>query len=266
MRAFIAGVVLLLPALIMQRPQPSDIKTWLTLGTIGLSATTLGFFGMFHASEFVSPGIATVIGNAQPLMAAVLATFMLKEYLSGSNKTGLLLGFIGIVLIAFPSFLSGTENSFSVGVVYIFISTVGITLSNVLIRKIAGKVDALSAMGWQLIFGSIFLGLIALATEDVEAVTWNAQFLLSLLGLALPGTALAYWLWCYVLEQVELSQANVFSFLVPIFGLTMGVLFFQESIGLTSVLGIVLTLAGIWLVNRPANKKNGSSGEIPADG
>ena len=91
----------------------------------------------------------------------------------------------------------------------------------------------------------------------MSAVTWNAPFILSLLGLALPGTALAYWLWYRVLGEVELNRANAFSFLVPIFGLAMGVLFYQESIGFLTAGGIVLTVLGIVLVNRPGKKTTG---------
>ena len=254
MRAFLAGIVLLIPALVMRRQQPRDIETWLLLAAIGLGATAVGFYGMFHASEFISPGIATVIANTQPLMASVLAALVLKEQLNATSKTGLWLGFSGIVLIAIPGFISTLDNTYALGVFYIILSAIGISVSNVLISKLAGRVDALSAMGWQLIIGSVFLGLLALMTEDVTAVTWNSQFIWVLVGLALPGTALAYWLWFIILEQVELTRANVFSFLVPIFGLTMGAIFFQERIGLISVLGIGLTLLGIFLVNRPVKQ------------
>jgi drug/metabolite transporter (DMT)-like permease len=251
MRGFIAGIALLALALILGRPQPRDLNTWLILAAIGLGATTIGFYGMFHASEFVAPGIATVITNTQPLIAAILATLVLKERLDKYGKIGLWLGFAGIFFIAFPGLMATTGGAYGLGISYILLSAVGISISNVLIRKLAGRVDAMSAMGWQLIIGSMFLGLIALATEDVVAVTWNSQFVLALVGLALPGTALVYWLWCIILEQMELTRANVFSFLVPVFGLTMGVVFFQERMGLMSAFGIGLTLLGIFFVNRP---------------
>lgn len=250
LRAFLAGATLLAIALIMKRPQPRDIGTWLMLGTIGLGSTTLGFFGMFHASEFISPGIATVIANTQPLMAAALASLVLKERLSRFGKIGLLLGFFGIVLIALPSLMSNMNGNYTLGIFYIVLAAAGITVSNVLIRRLAHRIDALSAMGWQLVLGSCFLALIAFFTEETH-ITWNTPFILSLLGLALPGTALAYWLWCRVLGQMQLNRANAFSFLVPVFGLTLGVVFFQESIGILPAVGIGLTVLGILLVNWP---------------
>ena len=254
LRAFLAGIALLIPAMVMRRPQPRTFEVWIMLSATGFGATTLGFFGMFHASEFVSPGIATVIANSQPLMAAVLAAIVLKEHLSVRGKAGLTLGFIGIVLIALPSLLSDTGGNYMGGIGFIILAALGITVSNVLIRQMASRIDPLSAMGWQLILGSIFLAAIALITEDVSAVTWNTPFILSLLGLALPGTALAYWLWCRVLGQVELNRANAFSFLVPIFGLAMGAMFYQEQIGVFTAAGIGLTVLGIVQINWPSRQ------------
>lgn len=251
LRAFIAGVVLLIPALILRRPQPKEIRMWLKISVIGLGATTLGFFGMFHASEFISPGIATVITNTQPLIAAIFASIFLKERVDTAGKTGFLLGFLGIVLITFPNIILGSDNKFILGVLYITLSAIGITISNILIRYSAHSIDALSAMGWQLIIGSFFLIVIALFTEDISNITWNMSFTLSLLGLAIPGTALSYWLWFRILKETELNHANSFSFLIPIFGVTMGIFFFNEKINTLTLSGIGLTVFGIVLVNWP---------------
>jgi len=248
-RAFIAGVTLLVIALILRRSLPKGWKVWFILTLIGLGATTLGFFGMFHASEFVSPGIATVVSNTQPLMAILLALFILGEDLDTRGKLGMFLGFLGIVLIALPGLLSTSDSTYLTGIGYILLSALGITISNVLIRYIAAQIDALTAMGLQLFLGSIFLALIAIITEDTSTVEWSPTFLFSLLGLSLPGTALAYWLWCHVLKKTELNRANVFSFLVPIFGLIMGAVFYEETYDLLVLAGIGLILTSIILVN-----------------
>ena len=51
-----------------------------------------------------------------------------------------------------------------------------------------------------------------------------------------------------VLTDVTLNQANAFSFLVPIFGLTMGVVFYGESLDLLKLVGILLAITGVMLV------------------
>ena len=115
----------------------------MTLSGVGLGATSLGFLGMFHAAEFVSPGLATVIANTQPLLAAVLAALWLGEKLSIRGGSGLFAGFAGIVLIALPDFLAERNESYAIGVLYIILAAAGVTFSNVMIKSIAGKVDSL---------------------------------------------------------------------------------------------------------------------------
>src|SRR3546814_1305826 len=96
-RAFVAGGGLLVLAMTLRRPLPCGCRVWASIVSIGLTATSLGFFGMFLASQFVAPGFATVISNTQPLIAAVLAWVLLGEHLGWRNRTGLLLGFAGVV-------------------------------------------------------------------------------------------------------------------------------------------------------------------------
>lgn len=250
LRAILAGLTLTALAFALHRPLPKGVRPWAMLATIGVGATSLGFLGMFHAAEFVSPGMATVIANTQPLLAAGLAGIFLNERLTGHGKAGLLLGFIGILVIASPQPFSDGQENYLIGVAYIIMAALGITVSNVTIKRVAGDVDALMAMGLQMLIGSIPLALGAWATEDPASIEWSITFVFALLSLSLFGTALVYWLWFSVLEKVPLNRANAFSFLVPIFGLTMGVLFYGETLGWSQLAGIALTILGVALVMR----------------
>lgn len=250
LRAALAGAALVALALALGRPMPKGAHIWTMLVLVGLGATTLGFLGMFHAAEFISPGIATVIANTQPLLAAVLAAVLLGERVCWGGQAGLLLGFGGIVLITGPQLWSGTEGSYAIGIAYILLAALGVTVSNVLIKRIAGEVDAIVAMGIQMLLGSLPLAFGAWLLEDPSNVVWSPLFVLVLTGLSLFGSALVYWLWFSILERVPLNRANAFSFLIPVFGLSMGILFYGETMGWLEVGGIVLTLLGIVLVNR----------------
>ncbi len=245
-----AGLILLGLALALRRPLPRGGKVWITLAVIGFGATSLGYFGMFHAAEFVSPGIATVIGNTQPLMAAGLAGVVLGERLTNWGKYGMVLGFLGIVVIAAPRLFAGGQESYLNGVAYIILAALGITVSNVMLKRIADTVDPLMAIGVQLLIGSIPLAVIAAVTEDISLVQWSPGFLFALIGLAVFGSALVYVIWISVLVEVPLSKANAFSFLVPVFGLTMGLLFYGESLGWPELIGSCLALAGVMIVTQ----------------
>jgi len=241
LRALLAGAALLLVGWMLRRPLPRGTHNWLQLAGIGLGATTLGFIGMFHASAFISPGLATVITNAQPILAAVLGYLLIGERLGRYGKAGLILGFAGIVITAWPG--TSTEGQgYTTGLGYLLLFAVGISISNVLIRRVAGTMDAIMAMAIQLLIGSVPLMLAVVLLEDVGAISWTVSFVFSLLSLSLVVTALAYWLWCRVLETTELYRANVFTCLVLGLGLAMGVFFYDERISTMVVLGVLMSL------------------------
>ena len=248
LRAVIAGVSLLLIALALRRPLPRSTRLWGMLALSGIGATSLGFFGMFYAAEFVSPGIATVIANAQPLLAAGLAGVFLGERLARRGKAGLFVGFLGIVAIASPQLFGEGGKSYAAGIGLIVLAAIGVSMSNVAIKRIAGKVDAFVAMGLQMLMGSIPLIALAWTMEAPGEIRWTPAFVAILLALSLLGSALVYWLWFRVLARVPLTQANAFSFLIPVFGLTIAALFFGEVLGWPHVAGIVLIVIGVRLV------------------
>ncbi len=250
LRALIAGAALVGWGIALGRPRPSGTSTWLLLIVAGIGATSLGFLGMFHAAEFIGPGTATVIANTQPLLAAALAYVVLKERIGIGGAVGLALGFVGIAVIAAPGFTGQLNpDQYLLGVAYVLLAALGISVSNVALKRLAGDVDALMAVGSQLLIGAIPLMVMSAMTESPISIIWSAKFILSLLGLALPGTALAYWMWFSILETMTLNRANAYSFLVPFFGISLGIAFYGEALTLLVGAGASITVVGILLVN-----------------
>lgn len=116
LRALPAGAALLAVGFALGRPMPKGVRVWTILAFVGLGATSLGFLGMFHSAEFVSPGIATVIVNIQPLLAVILASMFLNERLDARGRFGLELGFAGIVLIAVPQLMAAQAENYALGI------------------------------------------------------------------------------------------------------------------------------------------------------
>lgn len=205
---------------------------------------------MFLAGDRITPGLATVLANIQPLLAALLAFFVLGERPGPRRRVGLFLGFTGIVLVTAPGFAAGSANSSPQGVAYIVSGAVVVAVGNVLLKWLAGRVDLLVATGWQLVLGGIPLLAVALRFEAAEPVTWNLTFVAVLLALTLPGTALAFALWFSLLHRSELTRLNTFTFLTPVFALIIGFLFFAETLTWIEVGGVTPILAGVTWTSR----------------
>lgn len=256
-RALLAGAALLLLATALRRPHPAGPATWAALLAIGLTATSLGFLGMFLASQFVAPGFATVIANTQPLIAAVLAAWILGETLGRREKAALVLGFAGVVTMTLPR-LAGGNVADVAGIAYVLAAAIGVATGNILMKRMAGRVDPLMAMGLQLVLGGLPLMLAALGFEPAPRTLWTPEMMAVLAALALAGTALPFYLWFSLLRSSSLSRANTFSFLTPVFGLAIGVGLFGERLGWPELAGIGLVLVGIWQIGRSQDHAPGS--------
>ncbi|MBC7138573.1 drug/metabolite transporter (DMT)-like permease [Parvibaculum indicum] len=252
LRAALAGVCLIALGALCHRPVPVGARPWFLIVVVGLGATSMGFFGMFHAAEFVSPGLATVIANVQPIVAAVLAYVFLEERLKATGRIGLAVGLAGITVVAWPGLAGDDARGYSQGIAYVLLAATGVSIGNVAIKRLTGQADPIMAMGFQLLIGAAPLALLSMLTEDISVLTWSKEFVLVLVSLAVLGSSLAFWLWFVALERVELSRANAFTFLVPIFGLIIGAAFFGERLEAVQIFGVVLVLSGIFLVQRSA--------------
>ncbi|MCG8611815.1 MAG: DMT family transporter [Pseudomonadales bacterium] len=254
-RAVLGGISLLLVAFFLKRSFPNTFEAWVAISGIGLSATGIGFWGMFYAGSLISPGLATVLTNLQPLIASVLAWVILKEKIDWTVLVGIILGFVGIFVVGMHSFFDADSTAWQ-GVAYVIVAAVGVALSNVLLKKYANKIDIFYAMGGQLLIGSLPLLAISLSTETLTESLANLHYFTIVLTLAIPGTALPFLLWFWLLGRAPLNQLNVFSFLTPVFGLLIGWSYFDESLKMMQWLGVVLVMGAIGISLIP-NKERG---------
>jgi drug/metabolite transporter (DMT)-like permease len=255
MRAGIAGAALLLIGLFLGRPFPSRMSLWGWIALTGLGTTTFGFLGMVHAAEYVAPGMAAVIANAQPIAAALIAHLFLGERLVTRGYAGLFLGFAGVALIAAQRLLLPDADGYALGIAYLALAALGVAVGNVIMKFLADSMDSIMAIGLQLLLGGVVLAIAAYALEDIGSVQWSPEFGFVLMCLALAVTALPYWLWFSILRRVDLGRANAWTFLVAPFGLVMGFAFFGERPGFLTAGGTGLVVLGIWLAQsagRPA--------------
>lgn len=254
LRAFLAGVCLVLIALKKGRRARYSPRHFLVLAIIGFSYTGMGLGGMFLGAGKIGPGLATVLANAQPLFAVILSIFFLREVVTGRLFGGLLLSFVGVVVLALPELEFG--NARFLGAVYVLVGAIGTAIGNVLLKHQAGSDDIYWSMGIQLILGSMFLGIASVVMGEGLEINWTWSFATAVFFLAIPATAFMVVLWYALLARAPLNSLNPFTFLTPAFGLVIGVLLFDETYTLTEVAGIGVTFVGLVIVVKAPNTVN----------
>ncbi len=258
LRALVAGSVLLLVSKFQKRPWPSR-KTLVAIAISGLGLTTMGFAGMFLSGGRVSPGLAGVLANIQPLLAALVGMVVLKEKIAVRSGFALALGFGGILLTAYATLFSGDGSTSTLGVAYILMGAVGVALGNVILNRVAGRIDAVVASGFALLVGAVPLSILSYSIGDLSNVHFSIPLVAVIGVLSLLGTALVSVLWLDLLKRNELIQINVYTFLTPVFGLSIAAFFLGERLGLLEWSGVVLVLIAVIVMSTATTSKKPDS-------
>jgi drug/metabolite transporter (DMT)-like permease len=108
-------------------------------------------------------------------------------------------------------------------------------------------VDILSFTAWQMLVGSIPLGLIALLTFD-SAPVWSGSFVAALAFNVLPATALAWVLWIYALQALPAGIAGLGSLAIPVVGVLSAWIQLGERPSSSEAVGMFLVLFALALL------------------
>ncbi len=242
LRALVAGVALLALATAQHRPLPSGARAWPLICVLAVTNASIAFAAMFAGVDGLATGTAAVLANAQPLLILLPAWWLYGERVTGRTALSLAVGFAGLLVVAVP----GGGGS---GALLSIVAAVAITAGTLLTRRLAG-LDLVQAAGWHFVIGGLVLAAAAAAVEGVPRIDWTARFTLSVLFLALIGTALAFWAWFTEVLRCPLGQVAAWTFLTPVFGIAFVVLLTNERPGGWTAFGLVLVLASLWAAVR----------------
>lgn len=249
LRAFTGGLALLAVLLVIRQPLFPGRTEWGAIALVGLISTTLNFGAMFLSPSRTSAGIASVLGNIQPLVTLVLAAIFLGEPLSIWKTTALILGLVGVTLIAYPAFSGLSGYGIDGGVLALSVSASS-AIGSILVKHLIQKANLLAVAAWQLLIGSLPLLAASAVIESAKPIAWGAAFIGVLLFLSLVGTSFVTVIWYVLLRKYEVSRITLFLFLTPLFGLGIAALIFKEQVGFIESVGVASTLAGLCLAGR----------------
>ena len=210
---------------------------------------TVGLYALFFvAMELVRGAQAAIMIGASPLVAAVVAHFVMKNDRMTARKTGsIVLGFSGIVLLALASKpwspMGGRELG---GLLLLLCASIVGTFGNVVVAR--GKAPGLHPVGLaalQMLIGGIVLLLMGLAFEGPLSLAQPLRFYAILAWLALLS-ACAFAIWFHLLQRIAVSELNLWKFLIPLSGAILSwLLLAGESPDAISIGGMLLVALGI---------------------
>lgn len=275
-----AGVLVLIAAAIMGRPQPQGWKAWLWIMLFALVDGSL--FQGFLAEGLVrtGAGLGSVMIDSQPLAVALLSFWLFGESIGSWGWLGLFVGVLGIGLIGLPHewvlgigdwvlgksltldtlhLTPNTLNLFQSGEWLMLLAAVSMAFGTVIIRYVCRYADPVTATGWHMILGGLPLFALSATVESQQWVDISLSGWMALAYSTIFGSAIAYGLFFYFASTSNLTSLSSLTFLTPVFALLFGNLLLSEVLSPLQSIGVCLTLVSIYLINQRENLAQGSN-------
>ncbi len=244
---FFFVLVLMLPLAVLWRVRWP--RTRRETGHIAIAGLLLqgGYLsGCFSALYYgMSAGVIALIVGLQPLLTAFAATPLLGEKVSGLQWLGLTLGFGGVALVVWQKVSLNALDT--VSILWALLGLLSITAGTLYQKRFCPNFDVRAGSVIQ--FGAALLVVlpVALFTETM-AVSWTGEFVFALAWSVLALSIGAISLLFHLIEHGDATRVSSLFYLTPLTTAAMAYFIFDETLVLTALLGMVISIIGVALV------------------
>jgi drug/metabolite transporter (DMT)-like permease len=246
-RILIAAILLFALARLLKMP--------VRIGRVAIARSSLiGFFlhacylgGVFYSiAQGLPAGVAAVVTSLQPVLVSIVAVKVLGEQLHIRQVAGLLVGFVGVVLVLGPSIDAQIPSA---AIMAILVALVGSTTATLLQKKLGVDIPLISGTAYQYLFSGCILGIIAVTTQETTII-WTLRFTAVFIWLILVLSVGAILLLLWLLNSGSAAKVSSLLYLVPPVAAVEAFFLFGEKVNTQGFLGIGVTALGVWLVMR----------------
>lgn len=239
---FLFGALVLLSVWFwLHLPLPKK-KYWPWIFLTGILQMGLNNIAAQTSMLMLGAGMVSVLNYSMPVFAAVMAHFLLGERLNWRKGAGIVLAIAGMAVLM-DVHAGGDVTAICIGL----LSAVFWGLASIFVKLKLADVNPISLTTWQMVCASLSL-LAYTAIVPQGEVVWNAESVLCLIYNGVLASALAFFLWSWILQHIEVSKASVAVLAVPVVGVVGGILCLGEPMTLHIFFGMLMIMAGIYIV------------------
>lgn len=202
-------------------------------------------------TKFIPPGLAAIVGAIFPFWLVVIAAVVDKTRPSKKAVLGLGIGFAGICVIFYEHLSELFNPDFLFGILISVFATWTWAMGTLYIKKHSASFNPYFSLGLQMAISGVFLYAITAATHTsipVAAIPWQSW--VSILYLTVFSSVIAFVAYLYALQKLPTAQVSLYAYINPIITIVLSALFFDNPLTVLMIVGTLITLYGIWTVNR----------------
>lgn len=246
--------------------QPID---YFFLFLTGLVGNAIPAFLFSKAGTLIPSGLSGILNAFTPVFTLVVGTLIFKSPINRNGILGVISGIIGAIFLLGPTFLGNKEMSINLSGAFMGLAASFLYGYNInLIKTRLSHIPPMAKTAFPFFFMGICYAFVLYQTDILScwpngnpfAVptnsahetsqffnAWKALGFMAVLGII--GSAISMMLFNYLIEHTTALVASTNTFIIPVVAVAWG-LIDQEPIRWNMIVGLLLSLAGVYLVMR----------------
>lgn len=252
LRAAPAAVALLVALPFLKGRLPHDRDAWLWTSVSGVLMVTVFLAGFTEAIIHAGPGNAIVLATTSPFWVVVLARVWFGERAQIRAVAGLVLGFLGIVLIVWSQLggdSGGAERAAGMGLA--LLAAAGWAVGTLQVKQLLVRrpdVDTIGLTTGQYLTGGAVLLAISAVAEGRDGADWGSGRLwLALAFISIVGSAAATIAYFGALRRLSATRVVTWGFLSPVITIALEIVLGHRPTSIVLV-GMFVTIIGVAIV------------------
>ncbi|MBT1699457.1 EamA family transporter [Fulvivirgaceae bacterium PWU4] len=223
----------------------------------GFFMLSLGNGLVAWAEMHIPSGVAAIICSLMPVMVIIINLFIsADERPTMPIIAGVALGLIGIIMIFGEHIAEFSKTEYLIGIVLTFAAVISWAGGSIWIKKKNTDSNPFVNAGLQMFFGGFWCFPLSLLFDDLSTVTWSAEVAWSMAYLIIFGSIVAYASYSYALRKLPMTIVSLYAYVNPLVAVLLGWLVLDEMLNLKIIVAFLLTVAGIYIVNRGYQLRN----------
>ncbi len=236
-----AAAITLLPG--ARNPVVPD--AWPRIVLLGFTWVAVPFTLFPIAQQWINSSLAGILNGAMPLFAAAIAALMLRRLPGRIIISGLIVGFLGVVLVSLSS--EGGDSA-ALGIMLVLLATLLYGFSTniaVPLQQTYGALPVIWRVQMVAAAATLPIGLFSISGSDFEVPS-----ALAVITLGVFGTGVALAIMTQLVGRVGATRGSIALYLIPVVATILGVGFRDDEITPLTIVGMILVLGGAYLASR----------------
>ncbi len=221
-------------------------EDWLRISAVAVLGNAAPAWLYATAETSLDSAVAGIVTAGVPILSLIVAALLLRQLPGRPQVVGIAVGFAGIFMMTLPS-LRGAQAD-PVGVGLVFLAIVGYAISGNLLVPLQQRYGGPAVTLWALILSSVVLLPFAAVSVDESEFTLSAIAAVVILGVV--GTGIVRALSATLVGRVGAPRMSTTTYLIPIVAIVLGVVFRDEVVQPTAIVGVAVVLVGAFIATR----------------